>query len=314
MNKGESALVKVNSSTGQSTEISYTSCVENSQTNFPGAPVKLAIPSFRASSINKETELGLSRALSSIYAWRASQLDASEIGELLFNDQRLYALCKWNNNSAFFSEGRVKEILCNFVRPFIEFWSLGTLSKCTIGQQILGIQFESPTPISKLQRLIYVLSKYALPNWLQKRQGENSHKPKVRILVRALNLLLFCRFLGTGACQDVAEWLAGLHVASHRISSFTLAFDWMERQLVIEAVARTIELASKLWPNIKWKRQLKSSTSNNDECPVCKEPFHWNRVQLHPCKHSFCHWCCWEAKSSEKCAICSNKVVSIHRK
>ena len=265
-----------------------------------------------------EFEVKASQALGSISAWRASQIDASQVGDevfsLLFSEQRLYALCKYSFG---IPQERIHEFLAAVVRPSIEFLTLGS-SNCTIGQQILGLQFTSSTaPVGRLgriQRLVYVLCKYALPNWLDRINSSDEWQRGIRTFVRGLNVLLFCRFLGTGECKDVAEWLSGLSVAGHQISKYALVFDWMERQLVLDALGRAAELALRVWPLLRPRAKL-SGKVRNLQCPVCEMVFEAVAVvvKVEPCGHCFCHWCCWETGCAVQCGVCSERVMRVVR-
>ena len=208
----------------------------------------LSNTNYNLTAINTKILRQIGRCLGGIAAWRSTQLDAKfiekEIFSLLLSDERINLITKFTPIHGLFI-GNSKNL--SALTLIFQSWLFCT-SNSTLGQRLLGIRYGKS---SRIQRLTFILIEYALPIILSrislksvdcrtKKSISLGYWNILKISLKLADLLTFLRFLSNGKCLNFSELASGLSVEKHPIGAYSLTFDFIKRQLMLEALEQAV--------------------------------------------------------------------------
>lgn len=252
--------------------------------------------------IDQSTLLSIGQAIGKLHAWRSTQLDSEllerEIGSLLFSSDRLASVFKYTPLWHSFIQGTAEgDTLRMTLEALLQSFFL-LKNNATLGQMLLGIEYEKE---SKLQKLVFVSFQYLLPLLLRK-SGASNYWKLLGVLVKFGNLVCLLQFFVTGKWKSLGECVASLQVVRHPIGAYSLAFEFVERQLVIGCLEQVVGNATRIYKILfgnkqKLNKSLFNSTVGCIKCGIEDGVL----LKGSPCGHTICHWCLCKSENNGKC-------------
>ena len=300
-------------------------------------------------STDQDTIQRTGKALKCISLWRSTQLDSysldREIFASLFTKERIFGILKYTKYAHSLLDSSQVCVVSAFIESVTQYAMLAS-NNCTLGQSLLGIHFES---ITKEKKLMFVFFTYMLPAIIKTKLANSILQANVLARIKAflfaseneirrfnwlvsviwhgtdlINLILFLR---NGMYPSVIERILEIPISPHRIGVYSLAFSYLERKLILTTANEVVGCAMRIWPILKQalvnslitkiKKEPKICTKNTNvpQCSKCKAKLLQKSIviEISPCKHLYCHYCCFESNSHTQCYQCKSLTEGFKR-